>query len=127
LDGSNIALQGYVDADMAGDRDNRRSIAWYVFTIGGTAVIWVSKLRNIVALSTMEAEYVASTKARQEMIWLKRFMDELGKKQEVGRLYNDNQSARVPFILQRTQHFIPRLNIYNSSTISYGQCWKMDS
>ena len=36
--GSNIALQGYVDADMASDRDNRRSTTGYVFTIGGTTV-----------------------------------------------------------------------------------------
>ena len=28
--GSNIALQGYVDVDMAGDRDNRRSTIGYV-------------------------------------------------------------------------------------------------
>ena len=27
------------------------------------------------------------------MIWLQRFLDELGKKQELGRLYSDNQSA----------------------------------
>ena len=36
--GSNIALQGYVDVDMAGDRDNRRSTTGYVFTVGGTTV-----------------------------------------------------------------------------------------
>jgi len=27
------------------------------------------------------------------MIWLQRFLDELGKKQELGRLYSDSQSA----------------------------------
>ena len=27
------------------------------------------------------------------MIWLQRFMDELSKKQEMGRLYNDSQSS----------------------------------
>ena len=27
------------------------------------------------------------------MIWLQRFLDELGKKQELGRLYSDNQSS----------------------------------
>ena len=42
--GSNIALKGYVDADMAGDRDNRRSTTRYVFTVGGTTVSWVSKI-----------------------------------------------------------------------------------
>ena len=61
--GSNIALQGYVDADMASDIDNRRSTTGYVFTIGGITVNWVSKIQSVVALSTTEAEYVAATEA----------------------------------------------------------------
>ena len=81
-----IALHGYVDADMAGDRDNKRSTTRYLFTVGGTTINWVSKLQNIVALSTREAEYVTTTKASKEMIWLQWFMDELGKKKEMGRL-----------------------------------------
>eukprot|EP00253_Pinus_taeda_P001525 PITA_01525 len=36
--GSNISLQGYVDADMADDKDNRRSTTGYVFTVGGTTI-----------------------------------------------------------------------------------------
>ena len=59
--GSKIALQGYVDADMTADRDNRRSTTRYLFTIGGTTVSWVSKIQSVVALSTTEAEYVATT------------------------------------------------------------------
>jgi hypothetical protein len=39
------------------------------------------KLQKVVALSTTEAEYVAATEASKEMIWLQRFMEELGKKQ----------------------------------------------
>jgi len=42
--GSNTNLQGYVDLDMAGDRDNSRSTTGYVFTIGGTVVSWISRL-----------------------------------------------------------------------------------
>ena len=38
---SNIALQGYVDVDMGGDRDNRRRTTGYVFIVGGTTVSWV--------------------------------------------------------------------------------------
>jgi len=69
---------------------NKRSIIVYVFTIGGTTVSWVSKLQNIFAHSIMEEEYVDGTKTSKEMIWLQSFMNELGKKQEMGRLYNDN-------------------------------------
>jgi len=91
--GSNISIQGYVDADMVHDRDNRRSTTGYVFTVGGTTVSWVSKLQSVVILSTTEAKYVATIEASKEMIWLQRFLDELGKKQELGRLYSDNRSA----------------------------------
>ena len=61
--GSKTVLQGYVDLDMAGDKDNRRSTTGYVFTIGGTLVSWISKLQKVVALSTTEVEYVAATEA----------------------------------------------------------------
>ena len=61
--------------------------------LGGTTVGWVSKIQSVVALSSTEAEYVAATEASKEMIWLQRFMDELGKKHDMGTLYSDNQSA----------------------------------
>jgi hypothetical protein len=91
--GSNIVLQGYVDSDMAGDKDSRRSTTGYVFTIGGTTISWISKLQKVVSLSTTEEEYVVATEASKEMIWLQRFMEELGKKKENNRLYCDSESA----------------------------------
>jgi hypothetical protein len=78
---------------MVGDKDSRRSTRGYVFTIGGTTVSWISKLKKVISLSTTEAKYVAATEASKEMIWLQRFMEELGKKQENSRLYCDSQSA----------------------------------
>ena len=65
---------------MAGDKDNRRSTTGYVFTVGGKAVSWVSKIQSVVALSTTEVEYVAAREASKEMIWLQKFLDELRKK-----------------------------------------------
>ena len=52
----------------------------------------MSRLQKIVALSMMEAEYVAATEACKELIWLKNFMKEF-KEQVTPSLYNDNQSA----------------------------------
>jgi hypothetical protein len=91
--GSDIVLQGYVDSDMAGDKDSRGSTTGYVFTIGGTTVSWISKLQNVVSLSTIEVEYIFVIEASKEIIWLQKFMEELGKKQENRRLYCDNESA----------------------------------
>jgi hypothetical protein len=122
--GSDIVLQGYDDSYMVGDTNSIRSTTGYVFTIGGITLSWISKLQKVVSLSTMEAEYVAAREASKEMIWLQRFMEELGKKQENNSLYCDN---RVSFILQRNQTSILILRIYNSDTISYDPSWKMDN
>ena len=65
---------------MASDKDRRRSTIGYVFTVGGTTVSWISKLQKVVALSSIEAEYVVAIEASKEVIWLQRFMEELGKK-----------------------------------------------
>ena len=61
--------------------------------MGGTAISWASNLQKIVTLSTTEAEYVTAIEARKKMIWLHGFLDELGKKQEMGILHSDSQSA----------------------------------
>jgi hypothetical protein len=53
--GSDTVLQGYVDSDMVGDKDSRRSSTGYVFNIGGTSISWISKLQKVVSLSTKEA------------------------------------------------------------------------
>jgi len=91
--GASLKLQGYVDADFAGDIDSRKSTTGFVFTLGGTAISWASNLQKIVTLSSTEAEYVAATEAGKEMIWLHGFLDELGKKQKMGILHSDSQSA----------------------------------
>ena len=63
---------------MAGDKDGMRSTTGYVFTVGGTIVIWISKLQQVVALSTMEAEYVSAIEASKKIVCMQRFMEELG-------------------------------------------------
>ena len=90
FEGSYIVLQGYVDSDMVGDKESKRNTIGYVFTIGGTIVSWILKLQKVVSLSTTKAEYVATTEASKEMIWLHSFMEELGKKQENNKLYCDS-------------------------------------
>ena len=42
--GADMKLTGYVDSGLAGDVDTRKSTTGYVYTLGGTAVSWVSRL-----------------------------------------------------------------------------------
>ena len=54
-------LYGYTDADMAGDVDTRKLTSGYMMTFAGGAVSWQLKLQKCVALSSTEAEYIATT------------------------------------------------------------------
>ncbi|RVX18554.1 Retrovirus-related Pol polyprotein from transposon TNT 1-94 [Vitis vinifera] len=66
---ASLKLQGYVDADFV-------------------VILIVERV-------LLEADYVAATKAGKEMIWLHCFLDELGKKQEMGILHSDSQNKLV--------------------------------
>jgi len=48
---------GYSDADWAGDPIDRRSTIGYCTFVGGNLVTWQCKRQNIVARSSVEAEY----------------------------------------------------------------------
>ena len=68
----------FVDLDWAGDIDRRRSTIGYVFTMFGGAISWMSKQQPMVALSTIEVEYMAATHAFKEAIWLRRLCFDVG-------------------------------------------------
>ncbi|GJX38415.1 putative RNA-directed DNA polymerase [Tanacetum coccineum] len=101
-------LVGFTDSDMAGNKDNMKSTSGYLMTFAGGAVSWQSRLQKCVALSTTEAEYMAATEACKELLWLKRFLQELGFKQQRYAVLCDNQSAihlaKNSMFHKRTKH-----------------------
>ena len=66
---------------MAGDLDCRKSTYGYLFTFAGGAISWQSKLQKCVSLSTTEEKYITTTKVGKEVLWMKRFLQELDLKQ----------------------------------------------
>ena len=64
-----------------------------MFSLFGSAVSWMSKRQSVVALSTTEAEYIATTHASKEPVWLQRLCSSMGLVQGDIRLDCDNQSA----------------------------------
>ena len=86
-------LEDYVDADWAGDLDGRKSTSGYSLTFAGGVVSWQSRLQKCVVLFTTEVEYIAANEAGKEMLWLKRFLQELGLKQDGYVVNCDSQSA----------------------------------
>ncbi|GMF35227.1 unnamed protein product [Phytophthora lilii] len=107
---SEEGLQGYSDADWAGDVETRRSTSGYAFMMNGGCISWRSKKQRTVALSPTEAEYMALTEATQEALWLKAFLCELGemKSDEAVKIYESNQGsmalAKNPEFHKRTKH-----------------------
>ena len=65
----------------------------YVFTISGFAISWKYTLQTTVALSTIEAEYMAIKKACKEAIWLKGLFGELSENLQITIVFCDSQSA----------------------------------
>ena len=85
---------GYADADWGSNAIDRKSISGYTFLVSGGPISWRSKKQPTVALSTMEAEYMATSLATREAIWLRHLFDELGiTLTSPTPLHVDNQSA----------------------------------
>eukprot|EP00253_Pinus_taeda_P027761 PITA_27761 len=90
-----LSQQKYIEKILLrfGDLDKRRSTSRYVFTLVGGAISWMSKLQNIVALSTTEAEYIAASHACKEAMSLKGLCGEFGRLQDNIKVFCDSQSA----------------------------------
>ena len=91
--GEKSVLEGYIDSDMAGDVDKRRSISGYLFTFSRGTISWQFKLRKCVTLSTTETGYIAATEACRKMLLFMCFLKELGVKQDKHVIHCDSQSA----------------------------------
>ncbi|CAI7867996.1 unnamed protein product [Closterium sp. NIES-53] len=70
-------LIGYVDADHAGDSDNRRSRTGYVYRLEPIGPIsWQSSKQELIALSSAEAEYITLCSATKEGLYLRELLEE---------------------------------------------------
>ncbi|SJL14141.1 uncharacterized protein ARMOST_17596 [Armillaria ostoyae] len=85
---------GYVDSSHGDDRTSGKSTMGYVFTMAGGPVAWSSRSQKRVALSTSEAEYVATVHGGRQSLWMGSFLDEIElSKDRPYPLNCDNNSA----------------------------------
>jgi phosphoribosyl-AMP cyclohydrolase len=103
-----MEIHGFVDADWAGDPDQKISTSGYVFNLFGGAISWMNKRQVVVALSTTEDEYMVATHASKEAVWLKRLCSGIGLVQQAVRLDCDSQSEifleKKPSYHSKTKH-----------------------
>ena len=69
-----LIIKGYVDASFDTDPDDSKSQTGYVFLLNGGAVSWCSSKKSVMAGSTCEADYIATSEAANEGVWMKEFI-----------------------------------------------------
>ena len=72
-----MRLVGYTNADWEGNLDQSKSTSGYAFLLNDCAISSYINKQSCIALSTIEAEYVACFSAIQEAIWLRRFSQDV--------------------------------------------------
>ena len=104
-----LQIQGYTDSDFMSDIDDQKSTSESLFICNDGAVSWKSFKQTVIADSTMEAEYIAASKAVKEALWYKKFAAELGvMSSDAIPLYYDNNDAialaKEPRSHQKSKH-----------------------
>jgi hypothetical protein len=91
--GSTFDLIGYADFDYAGCKVDRKSTSGMCQFLGRSLVSWSSKKQTSIALSTVEAEYVAAGQCCVQLLWMRQTLRDFGYKLSKVPLLCDNESA----------------------------------
>jgi hypothetical protein len=101
-------LQGYSDASYGENSIDRKSTGGYVFMMNGAAISWCSRKRDIVTLSSTEAEYVSLTDSFKEALWYRGLIKDLTSQSLCIPIAEDNRGAiklaSDPTWSRRTKH-----------------------
>jgi hypothetical protein len=85
---------GFIDFDLAGSVDDRKSTSEFVYCLGSTPITWSCKKQSAIALSSAEDEYCVVVLAIREVLWIRQLLTEFGIQQDhLTTLWCDNQSA----------------------------------
>ena len=103
FEGVESGLEGYIDADGA-TQEHHHAISGYAYLLDGGAISWASCKQELVMLSTAEAEYVATTHAAKEGLWLRQLIGEVFHPlKHLIPLYSDSQAA-IALMKDRRNH-----------------------
>ncbi len=88
-------LVGYTDSNYAGLIGGQKFTGSYILMLSGRPLSHQSKLQTIVALSSTEAEYMVTTEAGKEALWVAQFLACLGfcPPSQPVELRSDNKGA----------------------------------
>ena len=91
-----LKLEMYSDSDWASDKETRKSTSGVMALVNDTLISWKTVGQKSVALSTMEAEYVALCANAKEAMYQRSLLSEFGYPQKESTvIYEDNDPARL--------------------------------
>ncbi|XP_073223564.1 secreted RxLR effector protein 161-like [Cicer arietinum] len=106
--GSICSLVGYSDSDYAGCKTDRKSTSGTCHILGNALVSWSCIKQTCMALSTVEAEYIATRSCYAQVLWLKQQLYDYGLDLGCIPLRCDNTSAinisKNPIMHSRTKY-----------------------
>lgn len=129
-----LKLQGFCDADYAGDIDSRASTSGGIWLLGGGPIVWLSTRQRSIALSTGESEYISAAEAAKIGQWLRGLLREIDRPTYLGKhlevpIFSDNTTCialtKDPIAHARTKHievryhYIRQLVAYGKTTLTY--------
>jgi hypothetical protein len=94
----------YVDADFAGafdkdgdTQDPATACSWtgYIVFAYRVPICWGSKLQTEVALSTMEAEYIALATATREVLGLHNLLEEISNEMDIAKTFRFTTLSQI--------------------------------
>jgi phenolic acid decarboxylase len=105
---SRFELLGYLDADYARCKVDRKCTSSTCQFFGRYLVSWSSKKQNSVALSMAEAEYATTGSCYAQLLWMRQTLKDYGYTMNHIPLLCDNESAikiaYSPYEHSRTEH-----------------------
>jgi hypothetical protein len=106
--GARFQLVGYSNSDYAGCKIDRKSTSGGCHLLRRSLVSWSSKKQNSVALSTAEAEYIATGACCAQILYINQTLLDYGVVLDKVPLLCDNESivkiANNPVQHSRTKH-----------------------
>ena len=93
--GCGLCMEAYTDSDFGACLDIRRSVSGAVLMLAKGAISWHSRIQEVTASGTSEAEYVALSKAVKEVLFLRQVQEFMEPSMRVGavNVFENNEGA----------------------------------
>ena len=120
--GCGLCMEAYTDSDFGACLDTRRSVSGGVLMLAKGAISWHSRMQEVTASSTSEAEYVALLEVVKEVLFLRQVQEFMEPSMRVGavNVFEDNEGAiklaTNKHASRRTKHIDVKLHLVRDAS-----------